>query len=198
MNTENDTKERDALPYDLSDDLGTIVRSEYLCPGVWYVLNEGNGRVGVEFYIVERDTPCISEAAKAHGLFLPNHPDLLAYRLDETERGKSIVEYEAARYYRKSGVTEPDESSVLVAAVYGMENNPEYFGSYPAPIHTPRGTLTRYKAIVNAVFALETDRCERMIAVCYPIADANFSEYVSACAELTEYDRQRGIDNSLG
>ena len=87
MNIENNVTELDDFPYDLSDDFGSIVHAENQCPGVWYVANEGNGRIACEFYIVELDSPCISDSAKAYGMLLPNHPELLVYRLDEPERG---------------------------------------------------------------------------------------------------------------
>ena len=112
--------------------------------------------------------------------------------------GRSVIAYEIARWCVRNDMPTPDGESLLTTAAYAMENNPEYFGSFPAPIHTPRGTMTRYKTIQNGIFALETDACERMIAVCYPIADATFSDFTRQYAELTEYDQQTGLDATLG
>ena len=198
MNTENTQQGHPAFPHDIEDDFGTVTASEWQCPGVWYVANEGNGRFAGEFYIVESNTPCISDAAKLAGAYLENHPDLLLYRLDDPEGGRGILRYEIARYRKRHGLPLPDGETLLTAAVFAMETNPEYFGSFPAPIQTPRGTLTRYHAIVNGVFVLETDECERLIAVCYPLWDAALTDYTKAYAEQTAYDREHGIDTTMG
>ena len=198
MNIENNVTELDDFPYDLSDDFGSIVHAENQCPGVWYVANEGNGVIAGEYYIVERDAPCISKAAKAYGMFLPNHPELLVYRADDPEHGRNALLYEVAMYRQKNGLPPRDGVPVLDTAVFGMENNPEYFGSYPAPIHTPHGALTRYKSIINGVIALETNEGERMIALCYPIWNAALSDYAVSLAEQTEYDLANNIHKTLG
>ena len=91
MNTEKNVPVSESFPCDISDDLGTITEIEYQCPGVWYVANEGNGVIAGEYYIVERDAPCISKAAKAYGVFLPNHPELLVYRADDPEHGRNAL-----------------------------------------------------------------------------------------------------------
>lgn len=198
MNIENNVTELDDFPYDLSDDFGSIVHAENQCPGVWYVANEGNGVIASEYYIVERDAPCISKVAKAYGVFLPNHPELLVYRADDPEHGRNALLYEVAMYRQKNGLPPRDGVPVLDTAVFGMENNPEYFGSYPAPIHTPHGALTRYKSIINGVIALETNEGERMIALCYPIWNAALSDYAVSLAEQTEYDLANDIHKTLG
>ena len=198
MNTEKNVPVSESFPCDISDDLGTITEIEYQCPGVWYVANEGNGVIAGEYYIVERDAPCISKAAKAYGMFLPNHPELLVYRADDPEHGRNALLYEVAMYRQKNGLPPRDGVPVLDTAVFGMENNPEYFGSYPAPIHTPHGALTRYKSIINGVIALETNEGERMIALCYPIWNAALSDYAVSLAEQTEYDLANNIHKTLG
>ena len=101
-------------------------------------------------------------------------------------------------YRQKNGLPPRDDVPVLDTAVFGMENNPEYFGSYPAPIHTPHGALTRYKSIINGVIALETNEGERMIALCYPIWNAALSDYAVSLAEQTEYDLANNIHKTLG
>lgn len=198
MDAESGAPDRNKIPAAIEDDSCNIVNTEWQRPGVWYAANESDDRSAGEFHIVERDSACISSAAKSYGMPLEHHPDLLLCRLDDLEGGGNIVRYEIIRYRRKNGLPLTGGVSLLEAAVYGMENSPGYFGGYPAPILTPRGTLTRCKRLVNGVFALETDCCQRMIAVCYPIADANFSDYTRMRAELTKYDGQNGIDNTLG
>ena len=56
------------FPLDLEDDLGEVVAWQEECPGVYYVafdkhdIHEEN-----EFYIIQRNIPHISEAAKRYG-----------------------------------------------------------------------------------------------------------------------------------
>lgn len=51
---------------------------------------------------------------------------------------------------------------------------------------------------MNGVYWLETDRCEEMLAVCYPIWQADISILEQNLGEQLEYDRMRGINNMLG
>ena len=198
MNTERNIPVSESFPCDISDNFGKVIKIEYQCPGVWYVANDGNGFVAGEYYIVERNTTSISMSVKEYGIILPNHPELLAFRADEPARGRDALLYEIAMYRQENGLPSKDGVSVLDAAIFGMENDPEYFGSYPAPIHTPHGTLTRYKSIINGVIALETNEGERMIAVCYPIWNASFSDYAMNVSEQTEYDLANDIHETRG
>ena len=198
MNAQENEPAMEGFPYDLSVYLGTILKTECQCPGVWYVASEGGGRAANEYYIVERSSPSISAAAKEYGLPLPHHTDLLAYHLEHPQGGRSVVAYEVARWCVRNGKPTPDGETLLTTAAYAMENNPEYFGNFPAPIHTPRGAMTRYKPIINGVFALETEQGKRMIAVCYPLWSAALSGYTMSVAEQTEYDLAHGIDTTLG
>ena len=63
---------------------------------------------------------------------------------------------------------------------------------------TPRGFTVRHKTILNGVYWLETDRCEEMLAVCYPIWKSDISIPEQNQGEQLEYDRMYGIDNTLG
>ena len=61
------------------------------------------------------------------------------------------------------------------------------------------GILDVYKRqILNGVYWLETDRCEEMLAVCYPIWKSDISIPEQNQGEQLEYDRMYGIDNTLG
>ena len=48
------------------------------------------------------------------------------------------------------------------------------------------------------MYWLETDRCEEMLAVCYPIWKSDISIPEQNQGEQLEYDRMYGIDNTLG
>ena len=114
----------EGFPYDLSVYLGTILKTECQCPGVWYVASEGSGRFANEYYIVERSSPSISAAAKEYGLPLPHHMDLLAYHLEHLQGGRSVVAYEIARWCVRNGKPTPDGETLLTTAAYAMEHNP--------------------------------------------------------------------------
>lgn len=87
---------------------------------------------------------------------------------------------------------------MYVAALYGMEKHPEYFGEYPVPGITPRGYTVRHKKIINGVYWLETDHCEEMLAVCYPIWQADITVPEQNLGEQLEHDRMQGIENTFG
>lgn len=84
----------------------------------------------------------------------------------------------------------------IAAAAAGY--HPEYFGTFPAPIHTPCGYTLRYLTLENGIYWIETDQCETVLAIQYFIWDAELSDTVQAMGEQTEYDRQNGIHNTLG
>ena len=47
------------------------------------------------------------------------------------------------------------------------------------------------------MFFIETDRCEAMLSVCYPIWHSDLSEFTVALGEFTDSDRAMGIDPAL-
>ena len=51
------------FPWNLSEDLGKILFAEVECPGVWYISAEGRHVTAREYYLVERQTEAISDAA---------------------------------------------------------------------------------------------------------------------------------------
>jgi hypothetical protein len=78
-------------------------------------------------------------------------------------------------------------------AVYGAEENPEYFGSYPAPLSTPHGATLRCLQITHGGFAVETERGDRMIAIAYPIWSGDLSAYTKCYGLMPSYDMTQGI-----
>lgn len=187
------------FPYRIDDDVGNVVMVELQCPGAYYVAVERIGsQFADEFYIVETSATAISDETKSYGKPLLHHPELLLFEIDKHGSGSTLVKYEAARYRVANHMPPLDEDTLLTIAVYGAEDYPEYFGSYAPPSLTPRGMVIRYKTLTNGVFLIETDQCEKMLAVCYPVWHSNFSSYVLNLSEQTEYDKAHGIDNTLG
>ena len=192
-------EKKQEFPYDLLDELGELLQTELECPGVYYVLaQETDSLVAHEYYLIEQSSEHISNEAKAYGSPLPHHPDLLSVSLDTEHGGGAVIRFEIKRYLVQHHLPLPDGDTLLTAAIYGMEDYPEYFGSYPAPLSAPRGFTTRYKELIPGVFAIETDTCETMLAVCYPRWYDGFSSYTMRFSEQTAFDREQGIDNTLG
>ncbi|MBP5719079.1 MAG: hypothetical protein J6X53_08925 [Abditibacteriota bacterium] len=191
--------EYDEIPFDVEDDLGELSSFRQAAPGVFYVTGEqGERLVAGELFLVEKDTPCLSDSAKAYGKPLPHHPDLLYYRMDEDRSGWRIVEYEVIRYKALRHLPLREDEEPHTAAVFSAEYHPEYFGSYPAPLVTPKGLLARYHEMMPGVFAIETATFEKVIALCYPVWSTELSEYAQRLGEQTGYDINHGIDQTLG
>ena len=194
-----ETDKPQGFPCDLLDDIGKILKAEQECPGVWYAVVETSGFPATEeYYFVERGTANISDEAKAYGCPLPHHPELLAYRIDNHRSGAGIIRYEILRYLVQNRLPLPASESLLSAAVFGMEDYPDYFGHWSAPRMTPRGFTTRWRELRPGVFSLETDQGESLLAACYPLWTSCLPEPIRRLAEQTGYDRTHGIDSTLG
>lgn len=188
----------DKLPFDLTAELGEIVDAEQRSPGVYYLALK-DGEQHPEVYVVTEDAPAISEKARSYGQKFPGHPDLCVYDLHQPGSGRYVIDFEILRYRMKRHLPEIEtEDSLQTAAIYGAEEHPDYFGNFPVPFFTPRGCTVRHRTIMNGVYWLETDRCEEMLAVCYPIWQADITTPEQDLGEQLAYDRMRGINNTLG
>lgn len=199
MEKDNNYKLSEDFYYDLTDDLGEVIRAEQESPGVYYALVDPYAEArDHEYYLIERNSSVISNEAKSYGLTLKHNPELLAVPLNKEHGGGSIIRYEIYKYRIQHRQSLPNGESLLTTGIYGMEDYPDYFGKFPAPLITPHGFTVRYKELKNGIFAIETELCEKMIAVCYPLWYDGFSAYTMQFAERTELDRVKGIDNTLG
>lgn len=141
--------------------LGEITAIEYLCPGVYFVTALHRTvplKLGIDYYIVAKNSPVISAAAKEYGKEVPNHPELLSYRFEDEHSGRFVVEYEAYRYMLRNHMPLPEGDTLRETAMFGAESNPEYFGMFPVPSITPWGCTLRHKAVCNGVCWLEPER----------------------------------------
>lgn len=189
------------LPFDLTAELGEVIAAKLKSPGVYYIGAKKKGDIqnNSEVYVVTADAPAISEKARTYGQELPNHPDLRVYDILQPGSGRYVIDFEVRRYQMKCHLPKiDDDDSLYVYARYGAEEHPDYFGYYPVPMYTPRGFTVRHRMIINGVYWLETDCCEEMLAVCYPIWHADITIPEQKQGELLEYERILGIDNTLG
>ena len=188
----------DDLPFDLTAELGEVLHAELKSPGV-YFLNVGGKLEQTEVYVATEDAPAISGKARSYGKELAGHPGPRVYELYQEGSGWHIIDFEVLRYQLKSHLPiEEGGDSLFTIALYGMEEHPDYFGAFPVPAYTPRGCTVRHRTLLNGVYWLETDRCEEMLAVCYPIWDGDITIPEQNLAERLAYDWLQGIDNTLG
>ena len=191
--------ERDDILLVLEDDLCSIVMSQHITPGIIYVAAKtGDEAFPSEYYIAERDCTELSQEAKRYGRPLEHHPEFLCYPAGSPDNGRMVIEYEANRYLKKHGLPLKECDSLLALADYGREYEPEYFGDYPAPIYTPKGLTLRYVTLKPGIFLIETDKLDKVLAVCYPIWNSEISDYTKSKGEQFTYDQLRGIDNTEG
>ena len=158
-------------------ELGELKKLEQMCLGVWYASVNDGKPFNTEYYFAETDAPCLSDYAKSLGKTVEDLPELLLYNLDEIEGGKFVVKYEVQRYLKQHDLPPLDGDSILDIAMFGTEHHPDYFGDYPSPLHTPRGMTTRRCKLAKGIFAVETEQCETMVAVCAPIWGCDLSPY---------------------
>lgn len=190
-----------SLPFDLKDcrdELGLVKSAVIKCPGVYWLhmLAISEGRPSFDFYAVMEDAP-ISKEARTYGKWLPTHPELLLYQIDETNFSHKIIEYEIFKFYIKNNLPTPENETLRSLAAYAMEVCPSYFGTYPAPTVTPWGYTTRYKTLNPGVFWIETDQCAVTLAVSCVMQD-DLSERVYGFARLTDFDKAHGLDKTMG
>ena len=123
------------LPFDLVAELGSVQHAEIISPGVYFLIVEKDSE-RTEVYVVTEDAPAISEEARNYGQDISDCPGLRVYPLHEKGSGKHIIDFEVCRYQVKchlpvEGITD----SLLSRALYGMEEYPDYFGTFPVPFH---------------------------------------------------------------
>lgn len=159
------------LPLDLGE-LGTVTEAELIMPGVYdAVLEFLDTGLAVEAFLVLSNAGEISAAAKRYGKTNPDYPDLLVYLEDKTGNTRYIVGYELFRYKILHHLPLPEGETIRGIAAAGTELYPDYFGGYPVPFLTPWGCTTRHKIIANGLYWLETEQCQRGLAVAYPKYD---------------------------
>ncbi len=178
--------EPDNLPWDLGE-LGIVNEAELVMPGVYDAVLERKSRFTEEAFLVHRSAASISVSAKRYGQPVEDYPDYLVYMDSSEGNARYIINYELLRYKILHHLPLPKHDKILDIAIFGAEMYPDYFGLYPAPIWTPWGRTTRYMTIANGLFWLETERCQRGLAVAYP-RYGDLSNGASGLAESFQSD----------
>lgn len=190
-----------SLPFNLKGyrkEFGLLNNVVYKCPGVYFthMCSIPGSCPSHDLYVVMEHAP-ISQEARSYGQKLPGLPGILLYQVEEKDFYHKIIEYEILKFYVKQGIPTSELDTLHSLALHGAELCPEYFGEYPAPTVTPWGYTTRYKTIRPGIFWIETDQCFTALAISYIMQD-DLSEEVLDMAYITEFDKERGIDESMG
>lgn len=178
---------------DLIVEIGSINRIAQECPGIYYLIARQDGKPVAEEYYAVADTSIISRQAKEYGKRIS---DWWLFSMQDDASGWRIIDYELGKYRVKNHL--PQEQTLHDIAQDVAEYHPEYFGAYPVPLHTPRGYTTRHWTLANGIYWLETDQCEEVLAVCYPLWTAELSTAAERLGEQTEHDKAQGIHQTLG
>ena len=190
----------EGLPKELEDFFYEVKFVEVEAPGVYSIIARmhPDRLLTDEFYVVDRSSTIISDAAKKYGGAMSEIPQFLLFPYDKKDGGFPIIAYELARYRVTNGEKLECMGNLHNMALYGMEQYPHYFGYYPAPTMTPKGYMTRYQTIDNGIFLLETDQGNRLMAVCYPIWESDLSDALTEAGLQTDYDIAHSISETLG
>lgn len=185
------------LPLDL-DELGMVMEANLVIPGVYdAVLEQSETGLAIEAYIVLKNVTGLSDIAKKFGKPAPGYPCLLVYLEDEVGDTKYIIDYELFRHRILHRLPLPETDNIRSIAAIGAELYPGYFGYYPVPFLTPWGCTTRNKIIANGLYWLETERCQRGLAVAYPKYD-DLSDGARGLAEQFDDGSARTNDQMPG
>lgn len=176
---------------DLENELGPIVEKEQICPGIYLLsVKEDDELLPRDYYAVMEESP-IPLKAKSYGRKLSG---LWLFSADDEEC--QIIKYEAAKYRTQNHL--PLDEPLRATAFFAAQSFPDYFGAFPVPLHTPRGVSVQHWVLDNGIYWIETDQCEEVLAVCYPVWSSELSNVAEKLGEQTEYDKAHNIENTLG
>ena len=178
---------------ELTDKIGSIEEVEELRLGVHYVTaKREDDLLSGEYYVV-KEKSAVPQAAKSYGQKISG---LRLFSITDGGKEYKIIQYEVAKYRARNNL--PLEEPLRATAFFAAQSFPEYFGAFPVPLHTSRGCTIRHWVLDNGIYWLETDRCEEVLAVCYPVWSTELSDLEMELGEQTKYDSRRDIEETLG
>lgn len=173
---------------------GEIKSMEEVCPGVFYLTTNRPGHIICrEMYAVMPDS-IISEEALAYGESADGGLHIFEYEVDGS--GWELVHYELLRYQAKHGIPIDETDSLYCSAIYAADRYPAYFGGLIPPRITPWGLTLRYKKAAEGIFFLETDHCEWVLALSYPIWSVELSDVAKHLGKQCSLDKQMGEEEA--
>lgn len=191
------------LPFsfdNLAEQYGDIVWAEMFCPGVYYIAVKKRNQhfLGCNEYLAVTDnSPAISAKGKSYGKLILTDPKVYLFDYVYSCKGRHVIEYEAYKYLSKHGRPLPYDDTLDAIQAFGKEVCPEYFGEFPVPTETPWGPPLRHDRLWNGLHWLETKEAGWVLAIAYPLC-SDLWDNILELAVLNEYDRKKGINNTLG
>ena len=174
----------------LEDEIGEFVEIKEWYPGVYYISASQDKQFFEEYYAVMDDSP-MAEKVRNYG---EKRDGLRLFEQADDSSGWRVVQYEISKY-RITEVGEPTPEWLFRdMTLHAMELHPEYFGVFPVPFHTPHGYTLRYRTLDNGVYWLETSECKELLAVCFPIWNAELSPVAAVCGKKLEPSWTAGIE----
>ncbi len=178
---------------ELTDKIGSIEEVEELCLGVHYVTaKREDDLLSGEYYVV-KEKSAVPQAAKSYGQKISG---LRLFSITDGGEEYKIIQYEVAKYRAQNNL--PPDEPLWATAFFAAQSFPEYFGAFPVPLHTPRGVTLRHWILDNGIYWLETDQCEKVLAVSYPVWSTELSDLTASLGEQTEYGKAHDIEETLG
>ena len=178
---------------ELTDKIGSIEDVEALCLGVHYVTaKREDDLLSGEYYVV-KEKSAVPQAAKSYGQKISG---LRLFSITDGGEEYKLIQYELAKYRAQNNL--PPDEPLRATAFFAAQSFPEYFGAFPVPLHTPRGVTLRHWILDNGIYWLETDQCEKVLAVSHPVWSTELSDLTASLGEQTEYDKAHDIEETLG
>ncbi len=185
-------KLEDYLP-DLEEETGPIKNVKEWAPGVYYIETGQEETFWKEFFAVLDGAP-IAAKVRNYGKKMDG---LRLFALDDNTGGWRIVQYEISKYRANHKRKPVPEEIFHDLSLHAIEVHPEYFGTFPVPYHTPDGYTLRHRTLANGIYWLETSTYKELLAVCFPIWNAELSAAALTLAKVTAQDRTAGISRTM-
>lgn len=181
------------LPFEVDEEKwGVFLLAEVICPGLYLLITlRGLYYVALE----EAAKKIFSAQAMVYGI---HSRDAVFFPTHDGKGEDHVIRYEIGRYLALQGCPVPAYAPLWACALDGAGEFPEYFGAPVPPVETPHGRVTRYLEMDKGIFLLETEACQQMLGVSYPIWNAELSSNATRRAEMTAYDRSNNIERTMG
>lgn len=176
----------------LEEEIGEIMTAKEYNPGVYHIDAAREGSPLQEYFAVLDGAPMAAKVRRygkqMDGLRLFDHSD--------DSSGWRIVQYEISKYNIAVKKKRIPEEMFRDMSLHAMELHPEYFGAFPVPFHTPCGYTLRHRTLDNGIYWLETSECRELLAVCFPIWNAELSAAAAMCGKILEWDRTASVETA--
>lgn len=176
----------------LEEETGEILKASEFSPGVYCIDALREGDFLREYFVVLDGAP-MAKKVQSYGKKMDG---FRLFANEDDSSGWRIVQYEISKYNIAVKGKPVPEHMFRDMSLHAMELHPEYFGAFPIPFHTPHGYTLRHRTLANGIYWLETSEGKELLAVCFPIWNAELSVAATLLCEILEQDRRTGAEAS--